>query len=282
MGKEPEYVNFIEQRRLKRKKKRKRRKAILLFILILGAGIGFLFTPVFNLSGIIVTGNEKLTREEIIKAGGTVFGKNIFTVNLKDMGEKISKIPYVDSLTVKRRLPDRITVEIRESVPMAFVPSTEGFAVIDKNGKVLESWYDEFLYPLPVLTDFRTEKIVLSEKILTENEENFQKTLEILLDLYNNSFMDKIKSVSVADGEIILTLSDRLTAKMGSYERFNAKVVMVKEIVANLPENQAYGVLDASDPDRVYHDKTMPEGFEEEKTDEEYIAPEGLENPYAE
>ncbi len=284
MEREPEYLTLIEQRRLKRKKRRRRRNRILLLILMLGIGIGILFTPLFNLSGVVVAGNERLTSEEIIKTGGFIYGKNIFTVNLKDVGEKISKIPYVETLYIKRRLPDKITVELTECVPMAYVPAAGGYAVIDKTGKALETSENNSLYQLPVLSDFRVEQFTLSEKILTENEEKFKKTLEILLDLYNNSFIDKIKSVSVVEEEIELSISDRLTVRMGSYERFNAKIVMVKEIIANLPEDQAYGVIDAGDPDRVYHDKVMPEGIEGEVPEEngEYIAPQGLENPYTE
>ena len=161
MEREPEYLTLIEQRRLKRKKRRRRRNRILLLILMLGIGIGILFTPLFNLSGVVVAGNERLTPEEIIKTGGFIYGKNIFTVNLKEVGEKISKIPYVETLYIKRRLPDKITVELTECVPMAYVPAAGGYVVIDKTGKALETSENNSLYLVtassPKITAFRTK-----------------------------------------------------------------------------------------------------------------------------
>ncbi len=248
-----------EERRQRKRKKRLRRRITVISILIAGVAIGILFTPLFNLNEVVLGGNERITYNEIIKKGNIVTGKNLFTISLKKTGESISKIPYVNSIEVRRKLPDKLVINITESIPMAYVKIKDSYGVIDKNGKALEKINDTNIYNIPELLEISAEKFTPSEKISVKEEEKFKKTLEILRDLYNNNFIDKIKSVSVSENMIILKVSDKLIIEMGSYEQFNSKIVMVKEIVATLNEND-FGTIDASDADRVYFDRTMPEG----------------------
>ncbi len=264
-----------EERRQKKRKKRARRRITVISILIAGAAIGILFTPLFNLNEVVIGGNERLTYEEIVKKGGIINGKNLFTISLKKTGESISKIPYVNSIEVRRKLPDKLVINITESIPMAYIKIKDAYGVIDKNGKALEKVSAANIYNIPELLDITSKKFTLSEKISANDEEKFKKTLEILRDLYNNNFIDKIKSVSVSEDMIILKVSDKLIIEMGRYEQFNSKIVMVKEIVATLNEND-FGTIDASNADRVYFDRTMPEDAQpegEEATEIEEEAP---------
>ena len=264
----PEGMSPTEIRKLKRKRRIRRRKRIVTAVLLFGAAIGILFTPLFDLSEVVIEGNEKITAEEIIKKGELEVGKNLFTFNLNKIGGRLEKIPYVNSLLIKRKLPDKIVIKITESAPVAYIPAKNGYVVIDKTGKALEATDDNTLYEIPVAKDISADKFTLSEKIITDNKENFQKTLEILRDLYNNNFIREILSVETVDGKIILKITDELVVDMGEYERFNAKIVMVKEVVASLPEN-AVGRIDASNPDKVYYNKTPPAIPEEEAVEEQ-------------
>ena len=255
-----------ELRKQKRRRRRIRNRIILLTLLTIGVVIGILFTPLFNLNYVVLEGNEKIIYEDIILNGEIILGKNIFTLNLNKIGDKLSKIPYVNSLSITRKLPDKLVVSITECIPFGYVNSPEGYAVVDKDGKVLEITGDLNLYKIPLLSEYSSDSAIPSE-IISVNEENFEKTLEILRDLYNNNFIENIYSVSMSGSEIILKVSDRLIIEMGEYEQFNAKIVMVKEILSRLPEND-YGTLRLVGSERVYHDHTMPEGAtltEEEK-----------------
>ena len=158
-------------------------------------------------------------------------------------------------------------VNLTESIPMAYVKVKNTYGVIDKNGKALEKLSDKLSYNIPELTEITVSKFTPSEKISVKEEEKFKKTLEILRDLYNNNFIDKVESVSVSDDMIKLSISDKLTVELGSFDQLNAKIVMVKEIVATLDEND-FGIIDASNADRVYYDRVMPDGSipEEEQT----------------
>ena len=60
-------MSRLELRRLKRKRKKTRKRILLSLMLILMISIGILFTPVFNLKGITVSGNSKIKTEDISK-----------------------------------------------------------------------------------------------------------------------------------------------------------------------------------------------------------------------
>ncbi len=268
-------LSSLEQRRQKKRKKRIKRRIIIISILIVFAGIGMLFTPIFNLKEIEITGNLKLKNEEIIKTGNIITEKNIFSVNLKKTGTAISNIPFVNTVEIKRKLPGTLVINITESVPVAYAAYKNMYVVIDKNGKVLERTNDKSGYFVPQVMGINVLKADPSFKISVKDEENFKKTLEILRDLYNNNFIDKISSISMSENGINLKINDNLTIEMGSYEQFNAKVVMVKEIVSSLPKD-AVGVIDARNANRVYYDSALPEEIKpkEEKKETVSEAPE--------
>jgi len=252
-----------EIRRQKRRRKIRRRKITVTIILIIGVMIGIMFTPLFDLQHIVLNGNSRVTVDEVIKKGGIATGDNIFALNLKKIGDGVSKIPYIDTIEVKRGLPDKLIVNITECVPIAVMKTKKGYAVIDKNGKILEALTDKGTYMVPEIMGFVSETVKPLEKISVKEEEIFKKTLEILRDLYNNNFIDVISSISVSEKNIVMKKSDTFVIEMGGFEQFNAKIVMVKEILAGLPSD-AVGTLDASNADRVYYDKTNPVEPQEE------------------
>ena len=220
--------------------------------LLFAAGcIGMLFTPVFHVAEIQLEGPERILPEEILAAAGFAVGENIFSFSLKEAGEALSKIPYVNSVRIERQLPSRLAIKITESIPMAYVPCMDFHLVIDKGGKALEPQTGDLLYSIPVLLDFPITEFDPGEKILIQEEEKFQKTLEILRDLYNNNFIEEIQSITTKEENIILTLSEQLQIHMGDTEQFNSKIVMVQEVLKRLPENTS-GIIDAKNPNKVY------------------------------
>ena len=111
---------------------RKRNRMILKMILIGTAGVDavlvllliylvFLHMPYFNLQQVDVTGNHHLSREEVIEASELERGINLLTVNLGEIAEQLKRHPWIRSASVYRRLPGRITIEIRERTPRAIL-----------------------------------------------------------------------------------------------------------------------------------------------------------------
>ncbi|HHY13431.1 MAG TPA: FtsQ-type POTRA domain-containing protein, partial [Thermoanaerobacterales bacterium] len=68
----------------------------LLFILFLCI-IGYIFlnNPFFNISNVIVKGNDLLTRDDIISYSNVKIGTNIFKTNSKDIYKNLMRNPRI-------------------------------------------------------------------------------------------------------------------------------------------------------------------------------------------
>ena len=85
-----------------------------------------------------VQGIENVSRAQVLDLMGADIGRNIFKVPLQDRKLQIEEIPWVESATVMRLLPDRIRINIKERTPVAFVRIGKKVSLIDANGVVME------------------------------------------------------------------------------------------------------------------------------------------------
>lgn len=92
----------------------------------------FLQMPYFNLRQAEVTGNRRLSREEVIEASELEGGINLLTVNLVEVADKLRRHPWIRSASVYRRFPGRITIEIEERTPKGIVNAGKLYYVDDQ------------------------------------------------------------------------------------------------------------------------------------------------------
>ncbi len=85
-----------------------------------------------------ISGIDNVSRRHVLDILGADIGRNIFRVPLADRKRQLEQIPWVESATVMRLLPDRIHVEIHERNPVAFVRVGSRIALIDQNGVIME------------------------------------------------------------------------------------------------------------------------------------------------
>jgi cell division protein FtsQ len=84
-----------------------------------------------------VSGVANASRAQVMDVARADVGKNIFFVPLDQRKEQLEKIPWVESATVMRLLPDRISVSIAERIPVAFVQIGPKISLIDSSGVVM-------------------------------------------------------------------------------------------------------------------------------------------------
>jgi len=130
--------------------------------------------PDYFLREINVTTDGALTREQVLNAAGFAEGRNIFTVDLAQSRSAIEKMPQVESATVQRQLPNRMTITVTERRPIAWVAakgdedpsSSERSFLIDTRGIVLRSRVvlPEY-YHLPIISGFETENLVPGKRV---------------------------------------------------------------------------------------------------------------------
>lgn len=88
-----------------------------------------------------ITGVQNAPRARVLEVAGSDLGRNIFSVPMDERKRQLEQIPWVESATVMRLLPNRIAVHITERTPVAFaqIGSQAGskISLIDSNGVIM-------------------------------------------------------------------------------------------------------------------------------------------------
>ncbi|MGC1649190.1 MAG: FtsQ-type POTRA domain-containing protein [Candidatus Sulfotelmatobacter sp.] len=85
-----------------------------------------------------VSGLQNVTKAQIMEVMGADIGRNIFFIPLSQQKAQLEQIPWVESASVMRFVPNRLSVEIHERTPVAFARVGPRISLIDAGGTLME------------------------------------------------------------------------------------------------------------------------------------------------
>jgi cell division protein FtsQ len=85
-----------------------------------------------------VTGAQHVAHAQIMEVMGGDIGRNIFFVPLTQRKQQLEQIPWVESASVMRFVPNRLRIEIHERTPVAFARIGAHISLIDAGGTLME------------------------------------------------------------------------------------------------------------------------------------------------
>ena len=220
----------------KRKIKVKILKWTSILILLIGAMILFMLSPAFNIKQINVTGNSKISSEEIISLSQINIDENTFKIRTSEVIEKIKTNTYVEDVIITRELPSAINIEIKERVPQTIIQIANGNAYIDAKGYILEISTE--MLNLPILKGYNTpiDSIVDFEntkKLSDEDCSKMEVVNQIIEAANNNGILTYITSIDISDSDNInLNLdSEKKVAHFGNASDANLRVLYLKRMI---------------------------------------------------
>ena len=83
----------------------------------------------FALSDVRVSGQSESTDVELVRLGGVLLGQNLLSMDVRAMERSISTHPWVKSVSVTRRLPSHLTIEVVEHRAIATLTLGELYLV---------------------------------------------------------------------------------------------------------------------------------------------------------
>lgn len=116
----------------------------LLIMAAIVAAVIFGVAIFFKVNTVEVQGNSIYSAEEIRSASGIQKGDNLFTLNKEAAAGSIkASLPYVETVSIIRFLPDKIVIEVKESdATFAVTTDTNTTWLINSVGKALEQISD--------------------------------------------------------------------------------------------------------------------------------------------
>src|ERR1700741_2252886 len=97
-----------------------------------------------------VTGMQNVTKAQIMEVMGADIGRNIFFIPLAQQKAQLEQIPWVESASVMRFVPNRLQVEIHERTPVAFARVGPRIFLVDAGGTLMEL-PQKYKYCFPVI-----------------------------------------------------------------------------------------------------------------------------------
>ena len=154
-------------------------------ILVFYLAIGFLgwnfFTFIFcsnfcNIEEVIIKGNDYLSEDEILSRSKVKLGENIFKLDLKKSKDSLIQEPRIKEAKIKRVIPNKIIISIKERKAAAFVCIGEEYFTSSKEGLIL-SRIDkpEEGFGLPLILGLEIDEIKIGEII---DKPEFRTALE--------------------------------------------------------------------------------------------------------
>lgn len=136
-----EQVEMSAQLRRKKKKRRDALLVIALFTLIIAVGYILSSTVLFNADEIDVkASSKKYTEAQILEAGSLTNRTNLLRLDTEEAAAGItSALPYIETVTITRNWPNRLTVEATFFKTVLSVENGSGYTYISPGGKVLET-----------------------------------------------------------------------------------------------------------------------------------------------
>ena len=266
----------MAQRKGQSKERRRRRRArrggaptvlVLLCLLIGVVAIITAMTIFFKVQTFTLTGDTRYSQEHIVQATGLEPGDNLVLFDKFDIIDRIfDACPYLDTVQMRRRYPDRVEIIVTECIPIAVIedekaqiPDSEdanktltvggtGRWLIDRNGKLLEKT------PSSRPTELtRIYGVTLKDPQIGKYVEILQEDLEKPLFLLLNTAEDDgiLQDIGGMDFSepyaIRFNYLDRFVVKVGSTEKLDVKMRYLHLIVEEKLSSNATGTLDLSD-----------------------------------
>lgn len=216
---------------------------------------------------ILVSGTQKYTAYDVVKASGIKDGENLLTLRKPEIGGRIMEaLPYVTKVRPRIKLPDTVIIEIVESEVVYSLEAADGsWWLMRGDGKVVEATNEADAGRHTQIKGVRLANPVVGEQAVAEEPEPEEteeageaapvtvlgsERLEILLSilgyLESNSVIGDVASIDVTNiNNLELWYGERFQVILGDRTNMDHKLKSMKAAVEQM-ESYSSGALDVS------------------------------------
>jgi cell division protein FtsQ len=207
------------------------------------AGRFLLYSPqvlLLKSDQIDLLGNHIVSRESVLQPFAQDRNRSVLRIPLEVRRSQLEQLPWVESASVERILPNRIRVELTERTPIAFLRNGNELALIDAHGVILNRPEGEDLH-FPIVAG-------LPDSMPREEREKRIETYQEFLrdaDLVRGGSSDRVSEIDLGNAKDLrvvmtglasATDSQAVTIHFGNSD-FTAKYRMLVENFAQWQAN---------------------------------------------
>lgn len=220
--------------------------AVMSFAFILGHDL-LTQCAYFRAESLEVSGNDRISTEEIIRQAGIHSGINVLSVNLSSARQQLLAHPWIAEAEVIRELPSTLRIRISENQALAVLDLGRKF-LMDTRGDIFKEWDPAEGLDLPVITGLEYSDLSVPGESRTAA---FSAVMEILeLGEKDESVLPNrlIRKIHV-DREIGLTLFafDGSRAIRLGYQEYPKKYDRLRNLLYYLEHRPEFGEYESID-----------------------------------
>jgi len=229
--------------------KRRRQFSAPLTFLIVVAAIIFAMSVFFRVSVIDVVGNTHYTDEEIISAIDIEKGDNLFFFDrFATISRVFAKLPYVEQVSVKRSLPNKVSITVEESEALAYLVVGDEEWTLDDSCKILGKATEDELDVLIPIVGISPGTLMIGEQLLSADgdEAIIDYLSEVLYQMQERGIYPLVRRVDFSDkNHVKFSYDGKYTVLLGDSYNTEYKFGMFVSVVDKLKEGDV-GTIDLS------------------------------------
>ena len=200
-------------------------------VVVVLAGILALFLLPIPLGYISLSGTNVLTVDDILFEGKIRQPVNVLQVSPSDLTRRLSKDIRVSSVTVTRKFPFVLSVDITDRRPVAIMQDQFGYAFVDAEGMVMDTTQSIKKVDVPLITGKKMGNLLLGDKVTGDD-------VARALDFLNSLSPDGLKvfsEINIGNPDSIMAYTrDGINVRLGDGSNMAEQAKLAENMVGDV------------------------------------------------
>lgn len=266
------------------RRRRRRRRWLAFFFVVFLMAVGFILsvTVLFKVKHIVVENLDKTTpantgiytEDAILGALAVPLEENLFGFSAAEkQAEMELQLPYLETIKVRRRLPDTVVVQVAPATESWCAKTDSGWAILSDGLKVLKVQTDQPA-DLPVITGLGVNAPTAGRFLSLTTEAQSEQIADLMEQLYAQDLAGSCTRIDMGLGtDAYFVYDGRIKVLLGTFNNLDYKLSVAALLLKN--ESGEYlsstdrGTLDVSSQldDSVHRFTFAPGSFEQEESE---------------
>ena len=209
-------------------------------------------TVFFRVSQVEIIGDTRYPANDLITTSGVREGDNLFFLDSAGIVRKLQDAyPYLDTVTIKRKPPSTLHIEVTERIPALSVEQKGKYLLIDMTGKVLDCVKTKAPDTVEVI-GANTDKLAAGS-VLREEHEKISTVIELMELMTQYDMGDDVRAVDIDKAfEVKMQYADKYIVLLGDLSNLEHKIQFLQAILkeSSLPDT---GIIDLTDDEKAHY-----------------------------
>ena len=215
---------------VRRSPHRLRTGVILILVSVALMGI-VVYSPIFTLRDIRLEGSAYLTKEDIMRISGLYMGEPLFQLQTDVVTKRLLQDLRIEEAVVRRSLPDKLDMIIKERKPVATVACEYGYLDLDRNGKIIDGYQSLKSMEIPMITGISVRDVYIGDDIKDE----YVKKIILFLQRLDEESLSQISEVAIVGPDYLVAYTTKsVQIRLGATDRLEEKAELTMTFLKDL------------------------------------------------